>query len=352
MKPVDHIRLVAATAIAALTLSTWAQAQTKWTLPAGGSPSSFQVTNLVEFANDVEKASGGKLRIDVFPAATLFKASDIKPAVQMGATQIGEVTLADLQAEWDVFGADSLPFLVNGYDDAKRLWKAQRPLLERKLAAQGVMVLYAVPSPPIGVFSTKAISSASDLKGLKLRAPNPSYVRLAELLGAKPVAMSFAEVRQALANKQIDLQFSNAPTGLDLGFDTGTRYWYDSKLSLPKNAVLVNKAAFDALDAQAKAAVLRAGADAESRGWAASQRVHDQSRTRLSGKGMTILPSSPALESDTRAFGQTLLDEWKARSGPEGKQLIDLYVQSAHACAQGTCGCTNGSCASSCCNKR
>ena len=129
---------------AALTLGVSAMAQTKWDLPAAYPASNFHSENLVQFANDVDKATGGKLKITVHPNASLFKAPEIKRAVQQGQAQIGEILLVNYQNEWQIFGADGLPFLADSYDASMKLYKAQKPLLEKKLGEQGMMLLYAV----------------------------------------------------------------------------------------------------------------------------------------------------------------------------------------------------------------
>jgi TRAP-type C4-dicarboxylate transport system substrate-binding protein len=133
---------------AAVAFSTSAFAQTKWDLPAAYPATNFHTVNLTEFANDVDKATGGKLKITVHPNAALFKAPEIKRAVQGGQAQIGEVLLVNFQNEWQLFGADGIPFLADSYDEAVKLWKAQKPFMDKKLAADGMMALYAVPWPP------------------------------------------------------------------------------------------------------------------------------------------------------------------------------------------------------------
>ena len=130
-----HLTLLAAASL--LALSATAQAQTKWDLPAAYPASNYHTENLVQFANDIDKTSGGKLKITVHPNASLFKAPEIKRAVQGGQAQIGEVLLVNFQNEWQIYGADGIPFLADSYDEAVKLWKVQRPMLEKKLAEQG-----------------------------------------------------------------------------------------------------------------------------------------------------------------------------------------------------------------------
>ena len=154
-------------AAVALVAAGPALAQTKWDLPAAYPATNFHSENLVQFAADVDKASGGKLKITVHPNASLFKAPEIKRAVQGGQAQIGEILLVNFANEWPIFGADGLPFLAVSYDASMKLYKAQKPLLERKLGEQGMMLLYSVAWPPQGIYTKKPVASAADLKGIK-----------------------------------------------------------------------------------------------------------------------------------------------------------------------------------------
>jgi TRAP-type transport system periplasmic protein len=310
---------------AALLLAGTAQAQTKWDLPAAYPATNFHTVNLNEFAADIDKATAGKLKITVHANASLFKAPDIKRAVQGGQAQIGEILLVNFQNEWPVFGADGLPFLADSYDESVKLWKLQKPLLDKKLAEQGLMVLYAVPWPPQGIYSKKPLASAADLKGIKWRAYSPATSRIAELVGAQPVTVQAAEVSQAFATGVTESMMSSGSTGWDAKLHEHVKYWYDTQAWLPKNAVIVNKAAFDALDAPTKAAVTKAAADAEMRGLAASKKANTESLDKLKGGGMQILPPPAQLAADMKKVGDTMLKEWLDKAGPEGKALIDSY---------------------------
>ncbi len=132
-------------------LSLSASAQTKWDLPAAYPATNFHSVNLTQFAADVDKASGGKLKITVHAGASLFKAPEIKRAVQGGQAQIGEILLPAFQNEWQIFGADGLPFLATSFAESKKLYAAQKPILEKKLAEQGLVLLYTVAWPPQGL---------------------------------------------------------------------------------------------------------------------------------------------------------------------------------------------------------
>ncbi|HMC14154.1 MAG TPA: TRAP transporter substrate-binding protein [Albitalea sp.] len=312
-------------ALASLAFAGSAFAQTKWDLPAGYPANNFHTENLVQFADEVDKASGGKLKITVHANASLFKAPEIKRAVQGGQAQIGEILLSNFSNEWPIFGVDGLPFLADSYDASYKLYKAQRPLLEKKLGEQGMLLLYAVAWPPQGIYVKKPINSAADLKGVKWRAYNPATARIAELVGAQPVTVQAAELSQAMATGVVESYMSSGATGYDTKTYEHIKYWYDTQAWLPKNAVIVNKAAFDALDKPSQAALLKAGADAETRGWTMSKAKNNEYIELLKKNGMTILPPSPQLKADMKKVGDTMLLEWLQKAGPEGQAVVDAY---------------------------
>src|SRR5207248_2569047 len=122
-----------------------ASAQTKWNLPAAYPADNPHSENLTAFAKDVADGTGGKLQITVHANASLFKAPDIKRAVQTAQAQMGEVLISLHENEDPIFGVDVVPFLATSFADARKLWTASKPAVEKKLAAQGLMLLFAVP---------------------------------------------------------------------------------------------------------------------------------------------------------------------------------------------------------------
>jgi len=312
-------------AVAAAAIGANAFAQTKWDLPAAYPATNFHTENLVQFAGDVDKATGGKLKITVHPNASLFKANEIKRAVQGGQAQIGEVLLVNFENESPIYGADGIPFLASSYAESKKLADAQKPVLQKLLGAQGMMLLYTVPWPPQGIYVKKEISSVADMRGLKWRAYSPATAKIAELIGAQPVTIQAAELSQALATGVVESYMSSGSTGYDSKTYESIKYWYDTQAWLPKNAVIVNKAAFDALDAPTRDAILKAAAAAEERGWKISQEKNDWYKKALTEKGMKIMPPTPKLMSDLKQVGGVMLTDWEAKAGADGKAIVGAF---------------------------
>ena len=311
--------------IVALAGATGAFAQTKWDLPAAYPASNFHTENLVQFANDVEKASAGKLKIQVHANASLFKANEIKRAVQGGQAPIGEVLLVNFENENPIYGADGLPFLATSYAESKKLAAAQKPALDKLLGAQGMKLLYAVPWPPQGIYVNKEIASVAEMRGLKWRAYSPATAKIAELIGAQPVTIQAAELSQALATGVVNSYMSSGSTGYDSKTYESIKYWYDTQAWLPKNAVIVNQKAFDALDKPTQEAVLKAAAEAETRGFRISQEKNEFYSKALADKGMKIMKPSPKLMADLKQVGSIMLADWQKKAGADGAAVVNAY---------------------------
>jgi TRAP-type C4-dicarboxylate transport system substrate-binding protein len=312
-------------ATAAIALTASAFAQTKWDLPAAYPASNFHTENLEQFTKDVDRLSGGKLKITVHANASLFKAPEIKRAVQQGQAQIGEILLVNFENENPLYGLDGVPFLATSYAESMKLYRAQKPALQKLLGAQGMMLLYTVAWPPQGIYANRQINSAADMKGLKWRAYSPATAKIAELVGAQPVTVQAAELSQALATGVVDSYMSSGSTGYDSKTYEHIKNWYNTQAWLPKNAVIMNKAAFDALDKPTQEALLKAGAEAESRGWKISEEKNQWYIDQLKAKGMNIVQPSAQLKSDLKKVGDVMLNEWLAKAGADGKAVVDAY---------------------------
>jgi len=302
-----------------------AAAQTKWNLPAAYPADNPHSENLLAFAKDVEQATGGKLQITVHPAASLFKAPEIKRAVQTSQSQTGEVLISIHENEDPMFGIDVIPFLATSYGEAKKLWAASRPAIEKKLAAQGIVVLFAVPWAPQGLYAKKDINTVDDMKGLKWRAYNVGTARIADLVGAQPVTIQAAELPQALATGVVNAFMTSAATGYDSKAWETMTHFYDVQAWIPKNLTIMNKAAFDGLDKATQEAVLKAAAGAEARGWQVWGEKSKWFLEQLKARGMKVQPPGDTLKAGMQKIGEQLTADWQKKAGAEGQAVIDAY---------------------------
>src|SRR6187401_2836206 len=298
-----QMKLLAAVA-GILALTATASAQTKWNLPSAYPIDNPHLENLQAFAKDVSEATGGKLQIQIHAGASLFKGPEIKRAVATGQAQTGEILISILENEDPIFGIDVVPFLATSFPEAMKLWIASRPLIEQKLGAQGIQVLFTVPWGPQGIYAKKDINTIDDMKGLKWRAYNVGTARIGELVGAQAVTVQAAELPQALATGVVNSFMSSGATGYDSKVWETLTHFYDTRAWIPRNVTMVNKAAFDALDKPTQESVLKAAKVAEDRGWKAWEGKTEWYHEEIAKKGMKVQKPSKALEDGFKKIGE------------------------------------------------
>ena len=318
-----RLTLFAAAALAGVIGS--AHAQTKWDMPTPYSEGEFHTRNVKAFAEDVKKSTNGQLEITVHSNNSLIKHPDILRAVSTGQVNIAEFLLGQFANEDPVFAADNVPFVAPGYDGAMKFYKAQKPVLEKKLQGRGLRLLYAVAWPGQGLYTKDPLKSVSDLKGQKMRTYSPLTSRLAELLGCTSVQVQVTDVPQMFATGAMQAMVTSSATG------TATKAWEFVKNYTktnawnPKNVVVVNERAFRALPKPQQNALVKAAAAAEPRGWEMSKAREKEGDEALAKNGVTVVEANKELRSALSKIGQQMAAEWEKSAGADGQAILKAY---------------------------
>lgn len=305
-------------------LSTSAMAE-KWDMPTpyGDGTHHTQVAQM--FAKEVNEKAGDKLNITVHSGGSLIKHPEIHRAVKSRQVQIGEVFVGRLGNNNPVFKLDNLPFVATDFDSAEKLYQASKPELAKVLAEDGLTLLYAAPWPAQDLYTKKAVTSLADMKGSKMRAYSPTTSRLADLMDTTPVNVPFSDIAQAFTTSVIDAMMTSPSTGVNNQSWDYVSHFTTINAWIPKNMVFVNTKIFNKLDADTQKVILTAAANAEVEGWALGRKLATEHTNLLKEKGMVVTAPSDKLQSELRAIGDTMLNEWLVESGDAGKSIIDSY---------------------------
>jgi TRAP-type C4-dicarboxylate transport system substrate-binding protein len=207
------LRVIWATTLAVALVAPWSGAEAQQiTLKLHhflGPNSPAQVKMLAPWAQRVEKASGGKVKIEIFPSMSLGG----KPPQLINQARDGVVDIvwtvngytAGLFPRTEVF---ELPFVHTNDPAATNL--AMRAMFDEYLKPEykGVHVLFLHVHAGQGIqMVDKLVRKPDDLKGLKMRIPTRTGAWIIEALGASPVAMPVPDLPQALSKKVVDGAF-------------------------------------------------------------------------------------------------------------------------------------------------
>ncbi|MCG6121901.1 MAG: TRAP transporter substrate-binding protein [Microvirga sp.] len=318
------IGFVAATATAAL-FATSVSAQTTWDFASPYAALGFHVQNAEIFAAEVDRVTGGEVKITVHGGASLYALPEIKRAARTEQIAIGELVMSTMENEDPIFGVDAIPFLANDFKSARILWEVSRDAVSERLEAQGLTLLYGVSWPGQGFFTKQPVESAADFAGKKLRTLNPSTALMAEALGAVPVRVESADLPQAMETGVVDAFSTSASTGADSSAWDYIDYFYDINAYIPKNVTFINTDMLNALSPENRDAVIAAAAAAEARGWLMMEYDLAQKQAALCAEVECPDPLPAQLVSDLQELGASMAETWIANAGPDGQAIIDRY---------------------------
>ncbi len=310
---------------AVIAFSSGAAYADKWDMPMAYSATNFHSAVGAEFAKCITTGTGGDIEVVTHPGGSLFKGADIKRAIQTGQVPIGERLLSGHQNENALFGFDSVPFLATSFDDSAKLWKAAKPTLTNILDDQNLVLLYAVPWPPQGLYFKKEVNSVADMKGIKFRSYNSATARLAELAGMLPVTIEAAEISQAFATGVAESMISSGSTGYDRKVWESLTHFYEVDAWLPRNYVMVNKDTWDGTSKANQNIIQGCATLAEYAGNYRSIEYTQFTLNGLKAGGMTVGPAGDKLVSDLKGIGVTMTSEWLEKTGAEGQAIVDAF---------------------------
>lgn len=171
----------------------------------------------LKFAEIVNKESGGRLKVEVFPANQLGNVKDVIENVMTGSVHMymgGTSETSLFQSEFAVMDA---PYLFRDYD---HLMKGAKSDVVKEIGAKleknrGVKILTAEIYYGARHLTTrnKPIKTPADLKGMLVRAPDqPIYLEAVRAMGATPTPVAFSDLYMALKQGVVDGQENPIPT--------------------------------------------------------------------------------------------------------------------------------------------
>jgi tripartite ATP-independent transporter DctP family solute receptor len=209
-----RIALAVAAMATALSMGAFAQTKLKWAHVYETSEPYH--TAAVWAAGEIAKRTNNRYAVEVFPASSLGKETDINQGLTLGTVDIiytGQLFAGRSHGPISIGGA---PFVFRDFDHWKKF--ASSKLFDDLAAGyakgtNGNKVLAITYYGDRQTTSNKALNKPEDMKGLKIRVPDaPLYTLFPRAVGANPTPIAFAEVYLALQNKTVDAQENPLPT--------------------------------------------------------------------------------------------------------------------------------------------
>jgi len=281
-----------------------------------------------QLANDIEKNSDGKIKVQV-----LFSGEGVGASGLLGATKSGLITMA---APFQSMHAGELPAgiveigLPGGTSDTDKLNKLFHEdgwdkILTKAYGSQGLTWLEPYIQPAVYIITKKEIKSVADFQGLKIRAPG-AYGKFLRNLGASPVSLAWSEIYTSLATGVIDGSIgSNMIDHRDGNHVEVAKYMY--KLPLAGAQVLpivVNRSSWNRLTPELQKAVHAATVTHAHAQLTMSRKWEKEAIEQMEAKGLKWSPDVSQADKEAWAVaGAGLWDEYASKD-KYSKQLIDV----------------------------
>jgi TRAP-type C4-dicarboxylate transport system substrate-binding protein len=297
----------------------------KWDMPTAYSEDNYQTIMANNFAKEINSCTNNTIDISVHGSGSLFSGHEIKRAVETNQVPIGERLLSSHFNDNPILAFDSLPFITESDEDVATLWKAAKPIITKALDEQGLVLLYAVPWPPQGMYFSTKMDKIEDLAGLKFRVYSSMSARIAELSNMVSVQIESAELNQALSIGVVQAIMASFSTGYDRKVWESLEYFYDLKAWQPRSYVFANKNKFNQLSDSQKKCFTDSATLIEKKATLRSIELTKWYRTEIEKEGIKIMEAPSKLADSFRSIGQQVVDEWLVLTGDEGKLILQNY---------------------------
>jgi TRAP-type C4-dicarboxylate transport system substrate-binding protein len=210
----------------------------------------FPCVQMEHWAKEVEKRTGGKVKVQTFPGGTLLPAKNILDGVISGLADVGNFAMSYQPGRFPVSEAVDLPL---GFTSAKVASLTLYDLVEkyRPKEFEKVKILTLFTCPPTNFMTKTPVKSLKDLKGMELRVAGTS-AEVVKRLGGSPVAMPQSETPEAIQKGVVKGMVSSLEILQDFKFAAYTPYATIANLPVVTFAVVMNQEKWNSLPPDVK----------------------------------------------------------------------------------------------------
>ncbi len=303
-----------------------AQSKTKWDMYAMTGVTHPITLRYNAFAEEVKKATGGRLEIVVRPAGELpFRATEVVKVAGAGQVQLAEAYQGFISGALPLSSMTSLPFLVRSGEELEKVWPIIDKYTAPLFAKSGVKNLFYHTWPVQNMFGRgKPIRTLEDFKGRKIRSTDGKQAEMLKRLGASSVSLTTAEVPVAM-ERGVAEGFMTA------AFNVIGAKWYefvewgwlgDIHIGGP-DYTIVNLDAYEKLDADLRAKLDAVAKDYAPRFRAANLGDEARDMEALKTKHKVDLFVPPKEQIDALiAMMRPYWEEWAASHGESGSAML------------------------------
>jgi TRAP-type C4-dicarboxylate transport system substrate-binding protein len=298
-----------------------------------GSPQHPQVTAWVPiFTEEVQRASGGRIAVQTFPAASLIKEQDVPSALPAGVADISLTILEDFSGLDPAMGVFGSPLMQFSFPSFFRAMRPGTPLFSAtndELRSHGAILLSAIDVGPPVFASRDLLRVPADFRGKNIRVFSGASGALVQELGGAPTQLSQNDVYAALSTGTVQAAFGGLP-----GVFGAKQYEVAKYIAEPGgifglliNGYVMNANSFNRLPPDLQKIVLAAAYKANVAANAANEAAYDRDIAAMAAHGNVMTKLNP---NDFKDIIAHLRTEAIAKYGRTSRLMKALLAALAH----------------------
>ncbi len=292
-------------------------------------PPSHHTSPLLEqFAKDVAAETDGKVEVQLFGAAQLYKPQQHHAAVASGQIEAAIILSIQWGGTIPEMAVTTIPFLVSSPEAQRAFVKSEAAaMLEDKLLEKGVKNIAWIVDANDIVFtsSTGLLDAPEKFDGVKIRGINRLFDSGLTAMGAVSVAMPGSEVYQALQTRVIDAALTGVQAAHARKFYEVQEYGVATPIFLVFDNLVVNPAWWNSLPEDIRAGIQRAADKAVQTSIIPHDGVAESDVKALQDAGMKVhVLTKEQQKVMANAMQPPVIDEFLKSTGPDGQKLLDM----------------------------
>jgi TRAP-type C4-dicarboxylate transport system substrate-binding protein len=271
----------------------------------------FHVVNCRRFADEVRKATGGAIDIDVKSGGQLgFKGPECLRAVRDGLVPIADYLTTQQVGDEPFMGIEGIPFLAGPREELQTLHKYIRPEFEKIAAKYNQKILYVVPWPNQYLHLKVRADTVDALKGIKIRTADKSAQDIWASCGMAPIVMPWGELLPALSSGAVSGVSTSAVSGVDGKFWEFLKFFHATNQQWSSDIVAINNDTWKKIKPEQQAAIVEVARKLEPEFWESAFAADKDCAKKMVDGGMTLVKPTDQMMADLRKRTEHLLADF------------------------------------------
>lgn len=276
--------------------------------------------SLKQLGETWRKESNGAVELSIFAGGKLGGEAEMVGLMKVNSLQAAMFSAVGLmEIEPAVAGLQHIPMGFRNFEEVDYVGEKMRPMLEKRLADKGFVVLFWSDAGWVRFFSNKPVTHPDDLRKLKLFSWSgyPAQVEIYKSAGFNAVPLETADIVPSLQTGLIDAVPAPPFFAMAGQMDTRAPHMLQVNWAPLVGALVVRKESWEKFPAPLRAKLASAAANSGKEIKAAGRKEMEESVVAMEKRGLKVTKVSPEIEAEWRRAAEAVYPKIRGKLVPE-----------------------------------